>query len=359
MNVPTLDPDAARQECLMRQLVILPNPDAAQTLADHLQTLQIDTRLEKLPDGCAVWVCDEDQMTQARKELADFTSNPADPRFIAARQAAAALRRRREKDDEAEGAVRPARPHLEAAPRLAPWTYGLIAASVLVFIAHTGYLINANGGLASPEAFKILLGQSSALDVKTSPVQQALSIASFKVEQAEDHLRYEWFWLQEIQKGQVWRLVTPIFLHFGLVHLLFNMVVLLQFGALIEERRGAWRYLALILVTAVVSNIAQYYLRFTWDDGVFSVQSNPEFGGMSGVIYGLFGYLWMKSRYEPALGLSLSPRTVVLLIAWLFVCMTGVIGSVANTAHVAGLLVGVVIGAAPHLWRLMRGKPTR
>ena len=47
------------------------------------------------------------------------------------------------------------------------------------------------------------------------------------------------------------------------------------------------------------------------------------------------------------------------MIVWLFVCWTGVIGSVANFAHVAGLIVGVVIGAAPHLWRQVRGtRPT-
>jgi GlpG protein len=343
----------------MRQLATLPNADAAQTLADHLETLQIETHVERLPDSCAVWVCDEDRLTQARKELADFTSNPADPRFAAARQAAATLRRRREREADAEDAAPSARPQPETAPRPGLWTYGLIAASVLVFIAHTGYLIYANGGIASPAAFKILFGQSPELDVSTSPVQQALSITPFLVGKVKGRLGHVWLvGLQEIRHGEVWRLVTPIFLHFGLVHLLFNMVVLWQFGSLIEARRGAWRYLALILLTAVVSNVAQFYLTITWEDGALSVHSEPAFGGMSGVIYGLFGYLWMKSRYSPALGLTLNPRVVVLLIAWLFVCMSGVIGPVANTAHVAGLFVGVVIGAAPHLWGLLRGKST-
>ena len=217
-------------------------------------------------------------------------------------------------------------------------------------------MINANGGLTSPAAFKILFGEGGTLDVNTSPVQQALSIASYHVRPEGDHLKLAWLWLQDIQSGQVWRLVTPIFLHFGLPHLVFNMVVLWQFGVLIEARRGPWRYLALILVTAVLSNLAQYFLTVTWENGALSVQANPAFGGMSGVIYGMFGYLWMKSRYEPALGLTLSPGIVILLIAWLFVCMSGVIGSVANTAHVAGLLVGVIIGVAPHLWGLMRRK---
>ena len=74
-------------------------------------------------------------------------------------------------------------------------------------------------------------------------------------------------------------------------------------------------------------------------------------GGFSGVLYALFGYIWMKSRYEPALGLWVWPRTrpavdrlAVLLhdrparLDW-------------QHAHVAGLVVGVVIGVTPHLWR--------
>ncbi len=44
------------------------------------------------------------------------------------------------------------------------------------------------------------------------------------------------------------------------------------------------------------------------------------------------------------------------MIVWLFLCMTGVLGNVANSAHVAGLIVGVVIGVAPHLWRQVRGR---
>ncbi len=104
--------------------------------------------------------------------------------------------------------------------------------------------------------------------------------------------------------------MTPIFLHFGLIHLLFNMVFLYQLGGMIEARRGPWRYLLLGLVCAVLSNIAQYGLStIGWEDGRFVVQMPGLFGGMSGVLYGLFGYIWMKSRYEPALGLrSAGPR---------------------------------------------------
>jgi GlpG protein len=341
----------------MRQLVILPNADAAQAFADYLQTLQIETRLDKLPDGCAVWVFDEDRLAQARKELADFTSNPADPRFAAARQAAA-LRRRQEKDDEAQAAARPARPRPETASGQAPWTYGLIAACVIVFVAHTGYLIVENGGFGSPAAMDVLFSwQPKTLDVKISPAQQALSIASIDL---VDRDHYHPHGLSDIEHGQVWRLITPIFLHFGLVHLLFNMVWLRQLGAMIEMRRGSWRYLLLVLVLAASSNLAQYYLGgISWEAGHFVNHPNPLSGGMSGVIYGLFGYVWMKMRFEPSLGLGFTPNTVFWMIGWLFLCMTGAIGSIANTAHVAGLLLGMLIGVAPYLAGMLPGTRSR
>jgi len=77
----------------------------------------------------------------------------------------------------------------------------------------------------------------------------------------------------------------------------------------------------------------------------------PLFGGMSGVLYGLFGYAWMKSRFEPGLGLWVDQGTVVILIAWFFLCMTGLVGPIANAAHAGGLVSGLVIGVAPTLWR--------
>ncbi len=93
----------------MRHLAALPTADAAQTLADYLQTLRIETRVERLPDGCAVWVLDEDRLPQARKALDDYTQNPADPRFAAGRQAAAATRRREEREEEERAASASAR----------------------------------------------------------------------------------------------------------------------------------------------------------------------------------------------------------------------------------------------------------
>ena len=76
----------------MRQITTLPE-QKARTFADYLLTLKIQTQLRPEAEGLAVWVCDEDRVAQARQELGDFTSNPTDPRYQAARPAASVLRR--------------------------------------------------------------------------------------------------------------------------------------------------------------------------------------------------------------------------------------------------------------------------
>jgi len=142
------------------------------------------------------------------------------------------------------------------------------------------------------------------------------------------------FSLPEIAQGQVWRLITPIFIHFGIAHLVFNMLWLKDLGSAIEKVAGTASFLELVLVSGVVSNFGQFAL------------ASPFFGGMSGVVYGLFGYVWMRSKFDPASGLRVDSNTVMWMIGWFVVCLTGVIGPVANFAHGVGLAVGMVWGFA-------------
>jgi GlpG protein len=144
--------------------------------------------------------------------------------------------------------------------------------------------------------------------------------------------------LNPVLHGEVWRLVTPIFLHGGLLHIFFNMSAMTFFGTMIETRRGTLRLAVLVLVAAVLSNLGQY----AYDLRAYDHARPCE--GMSGVLYALFGYAWMKGLHEPEQGIILHPNSVMLMIAWLFLCMTGTIGPIGNAAHVAGLIVGVVLG---------------
>lgn len=139
--------------------------------------------------------------------------------------------------------------------------------------------------------------------------------------------------------AQYWRLVTPAFLHFGWLHIVFNCLWLWELGGRVERVMGHVNMLLLFLVIALVSNVSQF------------VFGGPGlFGGMSGVVYGLLGFSWVAPLLQPAWPIQ-PPRSVMLLmIGWLFACLVGMVevlgfGAIANAAHIGGLLSGAVLGA--------------
>jgi GlpG protein len=156
----------------------------------------------------------------------------------------------------------------------------------------------------------------------------------------EDPAKLAKYWWQHIQRGEVWRLITPIFPHLGILHLLFNMLWLRDLGTMIETRRGNWRMLAVVLPAAVLSNFGEYF----WSGPAISA-------GMSGVVYALFGYIWIKQRFQPQLGLGVREQVAWMMTAWLFICMLGWVGQIANAAHVVGLIVGALIAYGPIVWQ--------
>ena len=137
--------------------------------------------------------------------------------------------------------------------------------------------------------------------------------------------------LDDIFAGQLWRLVTPMFIHFGFLHLIFNMMWMWDLGKLIETKKGAGFYLGFILLVSASSNLAQYLLT-----------QSVMFGGMSGVVYGLFGYVWIRGRVDRSFASGLHKTTVNMMLAWFVLCWTGLLGPIANWAHTAGLLAGAI-----------------
>jgi GlpG protein len=307
----------------MRQIATLPDERRAQKLADYLLTLRIATRLEQAADGWELWVCDEDRVPQARQELEAFERNPDDSRYDGAVAVAENIRRREAHEEKKyrKNFIDVRERWGDPSPANYPLTLALIALSVLASVL-TGFGDNKG------------------------PVYDALTITRYRVE----HNLIVWYpGLPEVREGQVWRLVTPIFLHFnssaffGLsLHLLFNMFWLYDLGRQIEFRRGTWRLAVMVLVIAVASNLAQY------------LAVSPAFGGMSGVVFGLFGYVWMKGRYDPDSGLTMHPTNVLLMMLWLVACSTGLVGNIANWAHGVGLVTGVVMGVASAKWQELR-----
>jgi GlpG protein len=151
---------------------------------------------------------------------------------------------------------------------------------------------------------------------------------------------YAWFLPlgDSLAAGQWWRLVSPMLVHFGVLHLAMNSLWLWELGRRIEWRQGSLPLLALVLLYSLVSNVAQF------------VFGGPAiFGGLSGVLYGLLGHCWLFQRLAPNPHYRLPPGVVGMMLVWLLVCLSGLIGAlglgeIANAAHVGGLLIGCATG---------------
>src|SRR5258708_35846273 len=139
-----------------------------------------------------------------------------------------------------------------------------------------------------------------------------------------------------VRHGELWRLVTSIFPHLDVLHLLFNLYWLWVFGTLVEEVFGHIKTLALILVFAVGSGSLEY---------AFAIGG----AGLSGVGYGLFGLLWILSRKDERFRDAIDTRTIHLFIGWFFLCIAltwANIVSVGNIAHGTGAALGILAGYA-------------
>ncbi len=167
--------------------------------------------------------------------------------------------------------------------------------------------------------------------------------------------RQQYPWIPpEIAAGEVWRLITPILLHVGLIHILFNMMVLWSIGPPIERRIGSLHLLAMIVVVAVLSNAAGYYLKLDLVT-LFSPDRSilwPHRGvGFSGVIFGFFGYVWIRGKYDPLFGMRMPRDGLIELLVFQAFCFIGLL-PIGNTAHVVGLLTGMAWGyVASGRWR--------
>ncbi|MEO0437768.1 MAG: rhomboid family intramembrane serine protease [Pseudomonadota bacterium] len=138
--------------------------------------------------------------------------------------------------------------------------------------------------------------------------------------------------------GQYWRLLTPVFLHFGWLHITFNSLWCWDLGRRIETTLGSLNMAGLFFLTAIVGNVAQDL----W-------AGSALFGGLSGVVYGLLGFSWCAGLVNSHWRMLQPPGQVVFfMLLWLGFCLldvSDVLGfSVANAAHLGGLLSGCLAG---------------
>lgn len=290
----------------MRQIGHLPTETVARTFGDFLYAQGIDNQIENdPPQGWMIWVAEEDRLAEAGQKLAEFRASPDDPRYKAKAAQAAPLRAKKEKE-----VIAWTRKQMGGRQLFRPLTaYGLGPLTLALIAISTGVFFLSNFGDSPQRIAKLYIS---------------------------------WFMnsnLVEVRHGELWRLITPIFIHMGFMHIFFNLWWLWDLGSMIEARQSTWTLLALVVVIAITSNLGQYAMR------------GPAFGGMSGVVYGLLAYIWIRGRLDPASGLFVHPTTVMLMLIWFFLCLFGIVANVANFVHAIGLLVGLAWGWVSSLLR--------
>ena len=315
----------------MRRVGNLPTAHDASAFSDFLHTRGIENNAEADDDGSfAIWVLEDDRMTEAGEHLARYRSAPDSPEFREAGAEAAKLRKAESKADSRRRStvVDEARIGYERNVTGHGWVSIFLVVLTVAVTAYTGFM---NEPDSNRKALALL----------------QISHSQYRHETPDGPTRF----LPEVRDGQVWRLITPIFLHGDWMHIMFNMMMLSQLGWFIEARFGSAKLLALVMAIGVSSNLAEY-----WWQG-------PYFGGMSGVNYGLFGFLWMMGKFGRDQSWQMNPQTVQLMLVWMVLCFTGLLGPIANGAHVGGLLIGALLGiisarVVPWLERDFRkGKP--
>jgi len=282
----------------MRLLASFDDPAAAQALDELLSAAEVPTIMRDADSGArGVWVVSEQDLPKAQQLLTAFLSHPTPAR----RTAEMAAQRRGQSDH--------ARPSFWTRVFQSPVTSGLLAVCVLVAIY---------------------------TDLGDNPERVAQFTISGLPPAADSSLR--WSPWDDLRSGQLWRLVTPILLHFHPFHLLFNAFWLRDLGAPTERFQGSRQFVVFLVWSSLVSNLAQ-----------LAFGHSPNFGGLSGVVYALMGFLWARGHFDASSGITLPTSWVVFFVAWLALGFTGLLdgllgGGIANYCHLGGFAAGIIYG---------------
>jgi rhomboid protease GluP len=182
-------------------------------------------------------------------------------------------------------------------------------------------------------------------------VGMALAGISITDPSSQDLIRWGADWGPRTLSGEWWRLLTSTFLHIGIVHIAFNMWCLWDLGSLCESLYGHWTFAAVYLISGVAASLT-------------SVAWHPEgvSAGASGAIFGLAGSLiasfYLGEFSLPRIAVTATLRSVVAFAGYNLI-LGGISRHTDNSAHIGGLVTGLVLGAliagvAPH-----HDQPTR
>ncbi len=309
----------------MRCLGQIDGRQAAESFVAYLLTREISTHIESIDeasDRWEIWVRDEDELARAQTELVAFEANPEAPQYAEAISKATEILHEKEKArQQAARNVRriqsSGRPSALGSGPLPPLTLTLLVLSIAVSLLSS-------------------FGNPRRTNEWGRTVVEQLSFVS-----TLDYVQSNRDPAASLKRGQIWRAVTPIFIHLGMLHLAMNMFVLVSFGRMVERWLGTPRFALFVLLLAVGPNLLQG-LSPDW------MQGSPMFGGISGVLYGLFGYVWIRSTINPNLGISIPFPMVVIFVGLIVIGLSGIVPNwpYADLCHLGGLLIGCAMGFA-------------
>jgi GlpG protein len=130
-----------------------------------------------------------------------------------------------------------------------------------------------------------------------------------------------------------YKLLTPIFVHFGFMHIAFNLVMFEAMARPIERFFGKSKLFSLVVSIGLLSNVLQYCF----------IDGNTVFGGLSGVVYGVIAYCALVSKSENVPDGFFIPKGL-LAVSIIFIGLGFIFSGIANLCHLGGLVVGLVWG---------------
>ncbi len=288
----------------MRKIGTLESSKDAERFHRFLRSKGIENRVDEVPPEWEVWVLSDDQLEQARAELDSYKNFPDDARFTVKPE---------DLPEEKKDPYSQTEQSFTYRGSDIPVTRFLMV-SCVVLTLYTGL------GERHPELMSKL---------KFSNIPK--TGATFQIP-------------LEIGNGEIWRIFTPAFVHGSFFHLVFNLYFMWILGNTIERAKGSLYFSILCFITAAGGHFTQYFI------------VGPNFIGISGVVYGLLGYLWMKQMVALEEGFFVPDIIIMQMFIWLMLGITGVLASwglpIANGAHFGGLVAGMLVGAFPARKRL-------
>lgn len=268
----------------MKQLLVINDARLAQSLADYLSSRGMHCELTQSEVGITVWLADESRSGEAEPEVKRFLKEPYHPRYAEA-----------------------------------SWQSGTPNSRIDYSAGH--HSLTAHFLMQAGPVTLLVMALCTCLYVLQLIGLNLYASLSFHQD------------VSQLSGWQIWRFVTPAFLHFSALHLIFNLMWWWYLAGLVERQLGTSKLLTLLLVGAVIPNLLEFLL------------SGPDFGGLSAVVNTLVGYCWIVGRMKPDGEVKLQDGIFIFMVVWLAIGFSGLLGNnLANVAYLSGLAIGLLHG---------------